>query len=198
MPINESGVGIRHPQAVDSSGHALTRAVTESEQREALELGEAYSLNTGNITITAASGILYFKNDELDPFVITSIDLGVGTGTTSDIGEVTIYRNPTAGTLIDGASAVDMRQNRNTGSSKVLRSTTLAYKGASGNTITDGSALAMLYQGASGRLLAEIPIEVERGGSIAVHYDPKLSGGNCKVYAALAGYVKTKVFKPLG
>lgn len=198
MPVNESGVGVRYPQAVDSSGHALTRAVTESEQLEALEIGEAYNINTGNITITAASGILYFKNDEVDPFVVSAIALGVGTGTTSDIGEVTVYRNPTAGTLISGASAVDMNQNRNTGSSKSLKSTTLAYKGASGNTITDGNAIALLYQGTSGRLFANVDLEVARGGSIAIHYDPKLSSGNCKVYAALIGYVKTKVFQPLG
>lgn len=196
--VIESGVGLRHPAAVDGSGHLLTRAVTENEQLESVELGYAFNINTGKISISAESGLLYFKNDEVDPFVITAIALGVGTGTTSDIGELTVIRNPTAGTLISGASAVDMNQNRNTGSSNTLRSTTLAYKGASGNTVTDGDDLAYFFQGTSGRLFATVDIEVTRGGSIALKYQPNLSSGSCSVYAALVGYVKTRVFDPVG
>jgi hypothetical protein len=101
---------------------------------------------------------------------------------------VTLKRNPTGGTLISGATNVDMNQNRNFGSNIAL--TADVYKGASGNTVTGGNDIAQFYQTGQGRLFASIGFDLPKGSSIAIEIDPNLSSGSVNVYAAIIGYVR--------
>ena len=105
------------------------------------------------------------------------------------MSEIKIVRNPTAGTLIDGATAVDMNQNRNFGSNNTLADS-LAYKGAEGNTVTDGDDIIQFYTGAGSRLFASINLVLTKGSSIAVTIDTNTSSGTTNVYAALVLHLK--------
>ena len=79
-----------------------------------------------------------------------------------------------------------MNGNRRVGSSKTLKSTTLAYKGKVSGTITGGSDVAQFYMGNNSRLFATINFEVERGSSIAIKLEGTTTGGNA--YGALILY----------
>lgn len=187
----KDGKGTGFGAEVDRNNQLHTFSVTEGESQQANTLGNAYNINTGEISLSAASGIIYFKNNETENFVVDSIALGVSNGTVSDIGVLTLYRNPTGGTLISAASNVSMNQNRNFGSKNQLEDETLAYKGVSGSTITGGEEIAIFFHGDNARLFATIDFELTKGSSLALHYDPKLSSGTLNVYIALIGYVKS-------
>jgi hypothetical protein len=187
----KDGKGTGFGAEVDKNNQLHTFSVTEGESQQANTLGNAYNINTGEISLSAASAIIYFKNNESENFVVDSIAIGVSNGTVSDIGVLTLHRNPTGGTLLSAASNVSMNQNRNFGSSNVLADDTLAYKGVSGSTVTGGEKIALFYHGDNSRLFATIDFELTKGSSLALHYDPKLSSGSLNIYAALIGYVKS-------
>lgn len=191
MVIEGAGTG-GYKVIVDADGKMQTRAVTETENQWGTEQGDGYNINTGTIALTSSteSGVLFFKNNEEKVFIVEAIAVGIGSaGTVTDSSVITLVRNPTAGTLISGASAVDMNANRNFGSSNTL-STSLAYKGAEGSTVTDGTDVAMFYQAAGGRMFAEINFELKKGNSIALKIDTQTSSGTTNVYAAIVGHLK--------
>lgn len=167
-----------------------TFSVTESEAQHAAEVGDAYNINSGEITsLTAGDAtLLYFKNDEEQDVIIEAIAVGLrGFTGLSDKAVITVIKNPTAGDLITDATVVSMNQNRNFGSSKTLATTSFAYKGKAAGTITGGSDVAIFYQG-EGRLYATINLELPRGSSLAIKVDSDATGGNA--YAALIMHVK--------
>jgi hypothetical protein len=189
------GTGSGSKVKIDGNNQLHTFSVTETEQRAATEIGNEYNINTGSIAFSTNSStrttILYFKNDEDTDFIVTAIAVGLGTrsGTVSDAANVFVVKNPTTGTTITNANAVDMNSNTNFGSSKTLKSTTLAYKGADNEGATSGgSDHALLYM-SDGRLFASLNVVIPKGSSIAVEIDGNTSG-TFNVYAALIGYVK--------
>ena len=191
--IIENGVGNANKGLVDGNNqlHGLSISVTDIQ--DAVIKGNAYNINTGLVGLTAAteSAVLYFKNDESpvngeSGIVIDAIAIGIDDeGTTTGMTAITIIRNPTTGTIIDGTSAVDMNQNRNFGSSNALASTSLAYKGAEGNTFTNGADIALFLQQPGTRAYYSIDMELERGSSIGIKMDTDTSGGTTNVYVAL-------------
>lgn len=197
MTMVRDGAGNGHSAKVDGNNRLHTQAVTSSGEEKGAIDGDAYNINTGEVTLTASaiSPLIYFKNDETQDFFIEAVAVGIGSATTSDIGEVTLIRNPTGGDLISDGTAVSINQNRNFGSSRTLASTTLAYKGKSGGTISGGNDVALFYQGSSGRLFATVKFLIPKGSSIAVKIDPKISSGNSKAYCAIIGYLLNKESK---
>jgi hypothetical protein len=191
----KDGTGTGNKVKVDKNNQMHVFAVTEQEARQATEKGNEYNINTGSIAFstnsTTRTTILYLKNDEDQDFIITAIAVGLGTrsATVSDAANVFIVRNPTSGSTITNANNVDMNSNTNFGSSKTLKTTTLAYKGADGEGATSGgSDHALLYM-SDGRLFASLNVVVSKGSSIAVEIDGNTSGA-FNVYAAIIGYVK--------
>jgi hypothetical protein len=189
--LDDSGSG--YGAKVDKNHRVHTQSVTETEAQHAAEVGDAYNINTGNITFSAAGTLLYIKNNEVNDIVVEAIAVGQGSGTTSDIGEITVISNPTGGDLISDATAVAMNANRNFGSSKDLQAD--VYKGKSAGTITGGEDALLLYQGSSSRLFASITLILPRGSSIAVKIDPKLSSGTLKAYCAAIIHIKDPASK---
>ena len=173
---------------INDKREITTFSVTEKESQAATQIGDAYNINTGDIACGGDTTLVYFKNDEDQDVVIESIAVGVRGSTISDMATVTLIANPTGGDLISDASAVDMNINRLIGSSKTLKSTTLAYKGKVSGTITGGTDGAQFYVGNNSRLFAEINFEVQRGSSIALKITDTTTGGNA--YAALILYTK--------
>jgi hypothetical protein len=186
--IFEDGTGKGNKAKVDGNNRLHTQAITETEALHAVEAGDAYNINTGNITFSAAGTMLYLLNSEDKDLVVEAIAIGIGTGATSDMGELTIERNTTAGDLISDATAVAMNQNRNFGSNKTLTAT--AYKGKSGGTSTGGNDIIYVYTGTDTRVFLTINLVLPKGSSMAVTYDPKLSSGSVKAYCAAIVFLK--------
>ena len=68
---------------VDSDLRLYVNAVQESQSESANEIGDAYNINTGKITLTDAvdTPVLYFKNNEDRDYIIEAIALGLGPST---------------------------------------------------------------------------------------------------------------------
>jgi hypothetical protein len=194
--IIENGVGDSKKARVDSNNNLHTFSVDRTAIQAATRKGNSYNLNTGLIGLTSAteSAVLYFKNDEApvngeSSFVVDSIAIGIDNeGTTTGMSLITVIRNPTAGTIVDNATAVAMNANRNFGSSNTLSSTTLAYKGAEGNTFTDGTDIAQFLQSPGTRGFYTLDFELTKGSSIGVKIDTDTSSGTTNLYVALIGH----------
>lgn len=193
---NGGGGGYDIGAHVDGDYNLHTLAIVKQIGRDAVRKGNAYNINTGTIGLTSAteSAVLYFKNDEPPSngesgYIIEALAIGIDDeGTTTGMSTITLVRNPTGGTIVSGASAVSMKQNRNFGSSNELSSTTLAYKGAEGNTLTGGDDFAIFYQQPGTRGYYEINIEMPKGSSLGVKIDTDTSSGTSNVYVALIGH----------
>jgi hypothetical protein len=187
----EDGKGTGSKVRVDQNNVMHVHAIAEPVDVHAVDQGDAYNINTGNITFTAAGSLIYLKNNENQNLIITAFAVGVGTGSTSDMGEITVRKNDNAGDLITDETAVSMNSNRLVGSSKTL--TVDAFKGKSSGTSTGGEDMALFYQGTNGRLFAAFDLLIEKGSSVSIMYDPKLSSGNVKAYCALICYLKDPI-----
>ena len=184
------GTGSGNSAKVDKNKSLHTYTVSQTETQQGTDKGNSWNISTGNVTISGASGLLYLRNDEDVDFIIDSIAVGLGAGTVSDIPEITLIKGVSTGTLVSAADVAPIVQNRNFGSSKILKSTTHVYKGVDGSTITNGSDVALFYQGASSRLFASVDFDLTRGTSAAIKIDPKLSSGTIKCYVAIIGHLK--------
>lgn len=191
--IIQNGVGDGHTAKVDPSNRLHTRAIVNTEEKHATEHGDSYNINSGVVSLTSAgeSGILYFKNNEVRDFHITSIVASFGpsaNGVVTDTTLVRVYKNPSAGTLISDATAADINSNRNFSSNQTLTSNT--YKGAEAKTITDGSQHSQEL--VSPGLRAPFPIDelLSNGDSIAISYEPPDSNTAMKCMAQINGHLE--------
>ncbi len=178
---------------VNSNKQLNTFGVNRTVSEQSTQDERSYNINTGLITLTTAgeSGILYYKHNEVDSFDISTILIILGPstgGSAADTTHVRIYKNPTAGTLVSGASAVDINSNRNFSSSETLINS-LAYKGTTGSTITDGSSHIETLISPGGRVPLEISETLSKGNSIAVSIEPNDSNTSMKIMVALVGHL---------
>ncbi|QDP62956.1 MAG: hypothetical protein Unbinned5081contig1002_61 [Prokaryotic dsDNA virus sp.] len=173
----------RNKLAVDSVSTDI--AVDENKR------GNSYNINTGVITLTDAADtpVLYVKNNEDEDLVIEAFVVGLGpsTGGSGGYVEATVVRNPTTGTIVSGATDVDINSNRNFGSSNSINVD--AYKGATGLTMTDGSDHLIINAGTSGRSFIGVNEVLPKGTSIGVKIDPQASNTSQDVYVALVCYL---------
>lgn len=187
--VIKDGTGTGKELGINGRNEAKVFAVSESEAQAANDLGNAYNINTGEITgLTAGDAtMLYFKNDEEETFVIEAIAVGLRgfTGLTN-VAQIYITKNPTGGDLITDETAVTMNENRNFGSAKTLSSGSKVYKGKAAGTITGGSDVALLYAKNNDRGYFPINLEIPRGSSIAVRVESDATAGTC--YAALIAH----------
>ena len=86
-----------------------------------------------------------------------------------------------------------MNSNRNYGSSNTLADS-LAYKGATGDTITDGTDHLFIYLGTSGRSFVAINEVLPRGTSLGVKVKPQTSNTSQVLYCAAICYLHTEGF----
>lgn len=186
--IIQDGTGTGQEAKVDNTNKLEVHSISIGEDMEAVETGDAYNINTGTIglTSTTASGIMYLKNNEDKDMSIDLIAAGIGSaGTTTDVATLTAIRNPTS---VSFSTNVDMNQNRNFGSSKVLLVD--AFKGAEGATVTGGDDLAQFFIPSGSRLSAKINITLTKGDSIAFEMDTNTTSGTTNVYIALVIHLK--------
>ncbi len=186
MSLIEDGTGGGYQAKVSANKRLYTNSVTIDENLEATKTGRSYNINTGVITLTNATEtpVAYVKNNETEDLHITAIAVGVGptTGGSGGIPKITIIRNPTAGDIITSPTNVDINSNRNYGSASTL--SVDAYKGATGDTMTDGDAHLLFFQAPSGRLFATIDEIIPKGSSIGVKFAPQSGNTSQDVYVA--------------
>lgn len=186
----DDGTGVGYEAKVDSNNRLFVDSVSVSGITNATSsaVADSYNLNTGLITLTTAgeSGLMYTKNNEDRDLNISGIVVIMGpstSGATTDTSRMRMYRNPTTGTLISTALAADTNSNRNFGSSKAL--TADVYKGAEGNTITDGVVHIESLISPGNRVFFGIEEVLTKGNSIAVSLEPNDSNSNMKVMVAI-------------
>ena len=184
--IIKDGTGGGYSAEVSTDNRLKTRSISETRIQHAVELGNAYNINTGDIgsLATGSSAILYFKNNEDTDFSVDSIAVGIKDATGSDIHTVTVVRNPSGASF---STSVDMNANRNFGSAKTLLNS-LAYKGANGATLTGGSDAAQFYMNESGRPFASVDFVIPKGTAIGIVLNLSLSSGTTTAYCALVGH----------
>jgi len=189
MAIINDGTGDGNDAKVDANNRLHTLSIAESEALHAAEQGDGYNLNTGLVAVSANSALMYIKNNENQDIVVEAVAIGSFEGIThSDDPYITLIRNPSTGTLISGATDVDMKQNRNFGSSKILVAD--VYKGASGNTVTDGDDIAILQVTPGGRSFYSIDFVLPKGSSLAIELTANISSGSANYYVAIICHLK--------
>lgn len=187
--LDGSGDGYR--AKVDSKKRLHTYSVTESVSAYASETGDSYNFNTGSITLTSASksALFYIKNNGTNSLVVENLFYIIGNSTGgSGNALITVRRNPTAGTLVSGATDMEMAGvNRNFGSNKTL--TVDAYKGAEGSTITDGTKVieTIINQTAQRIAISAGDIIIPKGSSISIEITP--ATGNTSLAVEFAASV---------
>jgi hypothetical protein len=192
--ILEDGSGKGYKAKIDLDGRLHVDSVSTQRGEYNSIIGTSYNINTGAITLTNGAtdnGVLYVKNNEDYDLIIDTLFyiFGNSTSGTGDM-DVTVIRNPTGGTLISGASAVAINQNRNFGSSRTLDIT--AYKGSTGTTITGGDDIlfTILNTGAQRVAVSAGAIVLQKGSSIAVKFKTPTSNTSMRVAFAIACYLE--------
>jgi len=192
--IIDDGTGKGNKAKIDSNNRLYTNAVTREEVELSIFLGNGYNINTGLVDITNAgvdNGIWYLKNNGSDDVVIHEIliILGTSTGGTGD-GTLKVFRNPTAGTLISGALAVEANVNRNFASSNALDVTT--YKGATAATVTDGATFGSTNRSGTAVInFTSTPLLLKNGNSIGITWAAASGNTSQSVRIATTAFVRT-------
>jgi hypothetical protein len=191
----EDGTGQGYLAKVDSLNRIRTFSIIEPDVDAASELGNSYNFNTGIINLTSAnkSAVFYVKNNGDNQLVVPTLFylLGNSTGGSGDV-LITVLRNPTAGTIISGASDMEMNGvNRNFGSSKGL--TVDAYKGQEGSTFTDGDKVieSIFNQTPTRAAISVGAIVLPKGSSIGIDITPAAGNTSLDVEFAAAVYVRS-------
>lgn len=183
------GTGNGKKVRVDSRNRLHTHSVSETVGESASGNGDTYNINTGTISLTTAneSALLYLKNNGDFPLRITTIGFLIGNSTagTGDLN-LSVDKNSIAGTIISGASVVDINQNKNVTSSKSL--TVDVFKGAEGNTATGGAETfkTLLSDSAVTYTIMTGDITIPKGGSITVFATPQASNTSMGIQVFLA------------
>ena len=190
----EDGTGKGLRVKVDGSNRMRVNAVNRPVEAQANLDEDAFNINTKSITLTSAdeSAVIYVKNNEDRDLVISAIAVGVGpstNGVATDIPDITIIRNPTAGTIVSNAVALNINSNRNFGSPKLL--TIDAFKGVEGDTLTDGTDHLFFFQNEDNRLFAPIDEVLPKGSSIGAKINPVASNSNMRIYVALICHLRS-------
>jgi hypothetical protein len=192
ITILQSGDNNAYKAAIDSDGRLTTKSFQESFEEKSVFQGDAYNLNTGDITIgAAASGVSYLKNTDPNVTLIVKsfIYLLGNSGVSGEDGLVTIIENPTSGTLLSGSAGTP--KNRNAG----LQQKTLNVDwriGSAGATVTGGSTLIDSRLATPiGRSVVAVPVAVPPGSSLAIKYTPQSSNTSQICQFAFAIYRDT-------
>tara|TARA_R110000772_G_C13087319_1_gene418139 strand:- start:64 stop:651 length:588 start_codon:yes stop_codon:yes gene_type:complete len=188
------GGGKGYSAEVDSENRLRVFSIAEPEVFNASSLGNSYNFNTGVINLTSASksAVFYIKNNGDSDLIITQLFYLIGNSTagTGDV-LVTVLRNPTTGTIISNAVAMEMDGvNRNFGSSKNL--TTDSYKGAEASTFTNGDKIIeSIIDQSPTRVTVEVGgLVVPRGTSIGIDITPATSNSSLDVEFAASVYIR--------
>jgi hypothetical protein len=180
------GFGVK----VDYRNRLYTETVQKEEYAEAAREGNAYTVNSGYVTLTgssATSAILFLTNDGNNDIVIDRINLSVkdSAGTTETHGRFIFYRNP--GSMTNGTSVSVTTPNLNFGSSNTLEVTTERGQNGAGFTTTSdvfGSPVVPLQNITFISSVATLP----KGSSVGFSFVTPTSNTSVQVAVGLNVY----------
>jgi hypothetical protein len=139
-------------------------------------VGNTFVTSTNFLSFTGVTGqengVLYIKNNSDKKMLVHHIKLW--SGTTSQFTKISVYKNPTTGTLISSAIAAEV-QNINFGSSNDYEG--LAYQGdGTFLTVTDGNVFGRHYLGVGNQQMLMFmwngAVALDKGSSLAVTCEP--------------------------
>ena len=189
------GTGTGNRAKVDEHKRLHVDAITFGRSEQEVELGNGYSVNTGTFSLTSdtKSACLYMKNNEDFDMVLTIMVYIFGNSNANGDCTVDVIKNPTTGTIIDGAVNAEMAGvNRNFSSSLSLKDSTLIYKGAEGNTFTNGTKLiSSIVQTPSRTPIIIGDIVLPKGSSIGFDVTPPTGNTAMDTQLALGFFVDT-------
>jgi len=192
--IIDDGTGSGYKAKVDSDNRVHTNAISREEVVQSVFLGNGYNINTGAVTITndtTDNAIFYLKNNGNDDLIVHEIliILGTSTGGVGD-GTLKVFRNPTGGTIISGASAVEANVNRNFSTSNSL--SVDAFKGATGSTLTGGNTLGSTNRsGESVINFTSTPFLLKKGNTMGITWAAAPSNTSQTVRIATTLFIRT-------
>lgn len=192
--IIKDGTGTGNNAKVDKNKRLHVDSSSRTEDEQAALIGQSYNINTGTITLTSdgTSAVCYLKYNGDQALVIKEI-LGIVGSTTGGSGdaEMKLIKNPTAGTIISGATNVTTNQNRDFSSANIFDG--LAYKGSEGLTITDGVSFADTTRSSFGTTIAfdASSIVLRKGNSIGVTFTPPSGNTSQTIKIAITCFVET-------
>ncbi len=184
------GTGDGFKQKVDKNNRAHVFSVSATIAEVAARRGDSYNINTGNINLTSSSKscVLYLKNNgDIDVSILTiGYLLGNSTGGSGDL-TLDVTKNPSAGTIISTALAVDINENKNAGSSKTLDID--VFKGAEAAAVTNGDQwyYTTLAGAARPYLIATGSLVIPNGSSVSISITPQ-SGNtsmDCSIFLSV-------------
>jgi len=181
--ILSDGAGTGTKLRINSDNRAECEVTQQTRIADvSARLGQAYTIATGFVSLTTTAsftGMLWIKNTDSSArnMYIEHIRVCGSAATMQDV-ECVVYRNPTTGTLISGASAA-YKSNNNFGSANQFNG--LAYKGADANTITDGDWFTQFVTHISGHSIIDFndSIVVPKGSSIGFALKPSAAMEVC-------------------
>jgi len=197
MPdVIKDGTGKGFQARVNTDNELEVKSVQESEALFANKIGDAFNINTGFVVLSNAvdTPVLYLKNTDEKELIIEAVALGMfnsaNGSATADV-YATFIRNPTTGTIITSTPTdVDIMSNRNYTSSKTFPGT--AYKGATGDTMTDGDDHILVRSSTNSRGFIGINEVLPQGSSFGVKIKPPTSNTAMTVYVAVICYLHDK------
>lgn len=183
------GTGGSNYAGVNSDNQLAVASVTETEQLDIAKDGDAYNLTTGTVSLTdgARTPVMYFKNNDTKDFILPAFAFAIGTlPSPTESAILFLVRNPTTGTIIDNGNVIAQNGNRNFGSSNTLVAD--IFKGATGETFTNGDDIAQFFITGGSRVFATIDIIIPPGNTIGFEMQLNdTTGGD--VYVAMIGYL---------
>lgn len=186
-----AGISSKHRLLVDADSHDAILTAAAS--------GKAFRFDSGLIALTSAnsSALLYLKNNEADNLILAEIVIRMNqsTGGANGIGLIEVLRNPTGGTIVTAAVAATVRANTNFGSTSTILAD--VYKGAEGNSFSDGT----IYANVNGVPVPNRVFVIEatgvilaRGTSIGIRYTPPAGNTALLVSAEIGAYLDSETF----
>lgn len=184
------GTGNDYRAEVTSDNRLASDSISRDQLEYGILKGYGFNVSTGtiNLTTNGESAVGYFKYTGNKTLVIKEI-LVILQASTGGAGTsiIKLIKNPSTGTIIDNAIPVTSAQNRDFGSAYLLQA--IAYKGAEGNTFTDGNIFSLTTRAAAAEIVAfdAAPIVLRKGNSIGVTFTP--ASGNTSQDIVIAGTV---------
>jgi len=177
----KDGTGSNFEAKVDSDFRLHTDAITQSQLQNSLKKGRTWNVGTGFVTLTndSASALMYLKNTgdkdlNVDLYVFLTKASTGGSGQ----GLVEILRNPTAGTVVDDATAITPT-NMNFGSTAVPDA--LLYSGGQGKTLSGQDDILRSLTTSANRLLLGIVTLIPKGKSVGLRLTPPTGNTSMEV-----------------
>jgi len=173
----QDGTGEGYKVKVDDDYRLHVQAVTIPDSEFNGQFGKAFVLHSGYTTLSTGSysAMFYVKNTSTTEEIHINTIRTCSTATGADqYTQWRLYKNPTAGTIIDTATAATA-VNSNFGSTTSLTGT--VYKGTDGATFTDGTMMATWTDASPGHSEQKVNglIVLPPGQSIGLEAQPSAS-----------------------